>query len=162
MLSRTSQTQISILRDSISMKSKTRQATKTVASQDCGYLWEEQLLEGGFKGWSCCFELGARYTHGLSMWKLTNSTLRHMHVLNVYCCYCSVVSDSFAVPLTVACQAPLSTGFPRQEYWSGLPFPPPGDISDPGIEHTSPALADRFFTTEPQGSLNVYYTSIKK
>ena len=52
---------------------------------------------------------------------------------------------------TVACEVPLSRGFPRQEYWSELPFPPPGDLSDPGIEPTSPALAGRFFTTEPRG-----------
>ena len=64
-------------------------------------------------------------------------------------CVCSVVSD-FATPSTVACQAPLSMGFPRQEYWSMLPFPSPGDLPDPGIEPTSlesPALAGRFFTT---------------
>ena len=41
---------------------------------------------------------------------------------------------------TVALQAPLFMGFSRQEYWSGLPFPPPGDLPDPGIESTSPAL----------------------
>ena len=40
----------------------------------------------------------------------------------------------FATPWTVACQAPLSVGFPRQEYWSGLPFPSPGDLPDPGIK----------------------------
>ena len=43
-------------------------------------------------------------------------------------------------PWTVACQAPLSVGFSRQEYWRGLPFPSPGDLSDPGIEPRSPAL----------------------
>ena len=43
-------------------------------------------------------------------------------------------------------QAPLSMGFSRQEYWSGLPGPPPGDLPDPGIEPGSPALAGRFFT----------------
>ena len=42
-------------------------------------------------------------------------------------------------------------GFPRQEYWSGLPFPPPGDLPDPGIEPVSPALADGCFTSEPPG-----------
>ena len=47
---------------------------------------------------------------------------------------------------TVADQAPLSTGFSRQEYWSGLPCPPPGDVPDPGIEPASPVLAGRFFT----------------
>ena len=52
---------------------------------------------------------------------------------------------------TVARQAPLSMGFPRREYWSGLPFLPPWDPPDPGIEPASPALAGRFFTTEPSG-----------
>ena len=46
----------------------------------------------------------------------------------------------FATLWTVAHQAPLSMGFPRQEYWSGLPFPAPGDLPDPGIEPRSPAL----------------------
>ena len=57
----------------------------------------------------------------------------------------------FMTPWTVAHQAPLSTEFSRQEYWSQLPFPPPGDFPDPGIEPESPmspALAGGFFTTE--------------
>ena len=62
----------------------------------------------------------------------------------------SVVS-SFATPWTVAHQAPLSMGFPRQEYWSGLPFPSPGDLPHPGIKLRSPSLASRFFTTTPPG-----------
>ena len=56
----------------------------------------------------------------------------------------------FGTLWTVARQAPLSMGFPRQEYWSGLPCPSPGDLPDPGIKPTSlmsPALADGFFTT---------------
>ena len=52
----------------------------------------------------------------------------------------SKVSDSFATLWTVAHQAPLSMGFARHEYWSGLPFPPPGDLPNPGIKPTSPAL----------------------
>ena len=44
------------------------------------------------------------------------------------------MSDSFAIPWTVVPQAPLSVGFPGQEYWSGLPFPSPGDLPDPGIK----------------------------
>ena len=59
--------------------------------------------------------------------------------------------DSFGALWTVARQASLSMGFPRQEYWSGLPFPSPGDLPDPGIKSMSPALAGRFFTTEPPG-----------
>ena len=57
----------------------------------------------------------------------------------------------FATPWTVACQAPLSMGFSRQEYWSGLSFPSPVDLADPGIEPMSPAFADKFFTTEWPG-----------
>ena len=50
---------------------------------------------------------------------------------------------------TVACQASLSLRFSQEEYWSGLPFPPPGGLPDPGIESVSPLLAGGFFTTEP-------------
>ena len=53
---------------------------------------------------------------------------------------CSVVSNSFVTPWTVARQAPLSMRFPREEYWSGLPCSSPGDLPDPGIEPASPAL----------------------
>ena len=59
-----------------------------------------------------------------------------------------------ATPWTIARQAPLSMKFSRQEYWSGLPCPSPGDLPDPGIEHVfpvSPELAGGFFTTEPPG-----------
>ena len=63
----------------------------------------------------------------------------------------SVVFDSFATPWTVACQAPLSVGFPRKEYWSGLPFPSPGDFPNPAIEPKSPALTGESFTAEPSG-----------
>ena len=56
----------------------------------------------------------------------------------------------FATLWTTACQAPLSLGFSRLEYWNGLPFPPPGRLANPGIKPISlmsPALASRFFTT---------------
>ena len=56
-----------------------------------------------------------------------------------------------ATPWTVACEAPLSMGLSWQEYWTGLPFPLPGDLPHPGMEPTSPAFAGRFFTTEPPG-----------
>ena len=62
------------------------------------------------------------------------------------------MSHSFVTPRAVARQAPLSMGFSRQEYWSGLRFPSPGDLPNPGTEPTSSAtlaLAGRFFTTEP-------------
>ena len=55
----------------------------------------------------------------------------------------------FAARWTVALQAPLSLGFSRQEYWCGLPYPPPGDLPDPGIEPGASCIAGRFFTTQP-------------
>ena len=66
----------------------------------------------------------------------------------------------FAALWTVAHLAPLSMEFSRQEYWSGVPYPPAGDLPDPGIKpafRTSPAFAGRFFTTEPPGKMNVMF-----
>ena len=60
------------------------------------------------------------------------------------------MSDSFASAWTVARQVSLSMEFSRQEYWSGLPYPLPEDLPGPGIESVFPALAGRFFITEPQ------------
>ena len=64
---------------------------------------------------------------------------------------CSVVSNSFATPWTVARQAPLSMEFPWQQYWSGLPFPSPEDLLNPGIKLLFPALAGGYLTTVPPG-----------
>ena len=78
-----------------------------------------------------------------------------MFLLHIYVCACMLTQSSlFATPWTVAHQASQSMGFSRQEYWSGLPFLPPGDLPDPETEPVSPvspALASRFFTTEPLG-----------
>ena len=68
-------------------------------------------------------------------------------------CAC-MLGRLYATPWTVAWQTSLPMGFSRQEYWTGLPFLSPGDLPDPGIEHTSltsPALVGRFFPTEPPG-----------
>ena len=72
------------------------------------------------------------------------------------CCYCfwslcRVQLFCNLPPRSVAHQAPLSMGFSRQEYWGGLPFSTPGDLSNPGTRPTSPALAGGFFTTKPPG-----------
>ena len=67
------------------------------------------------------------------------------------------MSDSFATPWTVALQASLS----KQEYWSGLPFPSPGDLPDPGIKPASPTLAGEFFTTEQPGKLIKVLLNVK-
>ena len=67
-----------------------------------------------------------------------------------YACVQSLsCAQLLATSWTAARQAPPSMGFPKQEYWSGLPFPPPGDLPDPGIKPVSPALAGGFFTTVP-------------
>ena len=68
--------------------------------------------------------------------------------------YCWLVAKSclsLATLWAVACQAPLCMNFPRQEYWSGLPFPPPGNLPDPGIESWSPALQADSLPSEPPG-----------
>ena len=63
---------------------------------------------------------------------------------------CSALFDS-ATPWNAACQAPLSMGFSRQEYWSGLPFPPPGDLPNPEIEPRCPTLQADSLLSEPPG-----------
>ena len=60
---------------------------------------------------------------------------------------------TLSIPWTVACQAPLSMGFSRQEYWSGLPLPSPGGLPDPGIEPRSPALQADDLPAELGGKL---------
>ena len=85
---------------------------------------------------------------------LTFGSWLEINLLLTCLCVCSAASNSFETPCTVAHQAPLSMGFFQREYWSGLPFPSPGDLPDPGIKLTSsasPALAGRFFATEPEG-----------
>ena len=66
----------------------------------------------------------------------------------------------FAIPWTVAYQDPPSVGFSRQEYWRGLPFPSPGDLSDQGIEPRSPALQAAALTSEPPRKSR-YFNAIK-
>ena len=73
----------------------------------------------------------------------------------------SAVSDCLGPYGLKTAKAPLSMGFFRQECWSWLPFPSPGDLSDPGIE-PSPALADGFLTTEPPGKTLVKLYCILK
>ena len=63
----------------------------------------------------------------------------------------------FSTPWTVADQAPPSMGFSSQEYWSGLPFPSPGDLPDPGIEPKSPVLQADALTSEPPGKILIIH-----
>ena len=78
---------------------------------------------------------------------------------NSHTCLCAQSRLIFCDPLDCACQAPPLMGFPRQEYWSWLPFPFPGDLPNPGIEQVSPAspvLAGGFLTTAPPGKPSPY------
>ena len=74
-----------------------------------------------------------------------------MRVLSSVCVYAQSLShvQLFATLWTVTLKGPLSMEFSRQEYWDGLTFPSPGDLPDPEVEPTSPALAARIFTAEP-------------
>ena len=74
-------------------------------------------------------------------------------------CVCTQSYLTLAIPRTVAHQAPLSVEFSKQGYWSGLPFPPPGDVPDPGIRPrslASPALAGGFFSLSHLGAVGTY------
>ena len=91
----------------------------------------------------------------IGVWGRNKYLCSRHHVLS-----CSVVSNSFATPWTVALQAPLSMGFSRQENWSGLPFPSPGDLPDSGIKPespVSPVLAGQFFFTVLPGSPVLFF-----
>ena len=83
----------------------------------------------------------------LSSLRLSSAAMKRCFVTMP--CYAQSLSQVqlFATLWTLALQAPLSMGFSRQEHWSRLPFPPPGDLLNPGIEPLSPGLAGRFFTT---------------
>ena len=83
----------------------------------------------------------------------------YIHIcMRVLSCFSRV--QLFMNPWTAACQAPLSMGFSRQEYWSGLPFPTPGNLLDPGIEHGSPALKEDSLLSEPSGKSYCIFTEI--
>ena len=94
-----------------------------------------------------------RYSTSLIIRKIKIKITRyHLTSIRTHACMLShfIHVQLFGTPWTVACQVPLSMGFSRQEYWSGLPFPPPEDLPHLGIKPAplkSPKLAGRFFTT---------------
>ena len=101
----------------------------------------------------------SRYRNNVNAHEWMKTTLSLFPYMCVCVCLCARTCVLchvwlFMTPWTAVHQAPLSMEFSRQEYWSGLPFPTPGDLSDPGIEPmspVSPVMADGFFTTEPPG-----------
>ena len=70
------------------------------------------------------------------------------------CCLVAQSRPTFATSWTIAYQVLLPIGFPRQQYWNGLPFPTPGELPNPGMEPASLALAGGFSTIEPLGKLS--------
>ena len=103
----------------------------------------------------CCPTLLALNLWEIFFLKILQRTLYFTRLQHLHCAFTDNVLNRsivslFATLWTVARQAPQSMGFSRQEYWSGLPFLPPGDLPDPGIEPESfmfPPLVDGFFTT---------------
>ena len=119
-------------------------------------------LPGKNTGVGCYFLLQDIFlAQGLNLGLLhCRQTLYHLRHLDIYCIVLSSVMSGFETPWTAACQAPLSMGFSRQDSWSGVSFPPPGDLPDPGIElmsPESPALAGRFFIIVPPGKSTWIY-----
>ena len=80
-----------------------------------------------------------------------NFITQNLKINSPLCVSRSVVYDSLGPPQTVEHQASLSMGFSKQEYWSGLPVPSPGDLPDPGIEPSPPAWEGEFLTADPPG-----------
>ena len=107
--------------------------------------------------------------HGVTKnwtWQQLNTANHNLH--KIHCVQSPLLSLKvkslsrvrlLATPWTVAHQAPPSTGFSRQQYWSGLPFPSPGDLPDPGIEPRSPALQADALTSEPVPSSDFHHFS---
>ena len=94
-------------------------------------------------------------THQIVVLKSAHFSLYKFHLGKTY-----LKNLTLCYPWTMACQAPLYIELSWQEYWRRLPLPPPGDLSDPGFKPTSPAapaLAGRFFTTEPAGKPLLIY-----
>ena len=104
-------------------------------------------------GWSLIYYRSDGDVNWKSIWKCC------FRILNLHKVKVKVKSLSliwlFATPWTVAYQASLSVGFSRQEYWSGLPFPSPGDLPNPGIEPGSPTLQADALLSEPPGKLKM-------
>ena len=103
-----------------------------------GSTWPRNQIQDSYTGLSHQrMGLGQVWDFKLDTWKVKVKSLSHVWL--------------FVTSWTVAHQAPPSMGFSRQEYWSGLPFPSPGDLPDPGIEPRSPTLQADALTSEPPG-----------
>ena len=106
------------------------------------------------------------------MWRMAHEALPRPQIsqpswLSIHYTFTICVLSHFsrvrlcATPWTLAHQAPLSMGFSRQEHWSGLPCPPPGDLPNPGIQPTSPALQADSLLLSHRGSPHLHYLCLK-
>ena len=130
------------------------------------YMYHFFFIHSSVNGHSGCFHiLDMASCPAFQATLFEKTVFSSLHILVsfvVYCCFClvtrfvcvySVVSNS-ATPWNMTCQTPLPVEFFRQEYWSGLPYPSPGHLPNPGIEPeflASPVVTGRFFTAEPPG-----------
>ena len=125
---------------------------RSLASWDRGQAWG-----GGIHGWEKIILFGWLIQGSVRLLShLAWEIIVHAYLMkwkSQLLFSCSVLSDSFATPWTLALKASLSMGFPRQEYQSGSPLPSPGDLPGPGTEPTSPALADDSLQLSHQKSL---------
>ena len=129
-----------------------RLTVHSLRSPDQSHSGIDSYLPSFLTGTSCCPKLWGWFPGGLSTLHLSPPTSP------LPSCGVGVITGPSpesvrlsATPWTVAPQAPLSMGFSRQEYWSGLPFPSPGDLPNPGIESRSPTLQADTLTSEPPG-----------
>ena len=119
----------------------------------------------GHDGLSLCSSWGSIFREHPYQWSWSKRSGLVLLIYDAFSHWFYSKTWLFATLWTIACQAPLSIGFSRQEYWSGLPYPPPGDLPDPGVEPTSlmsSALAGGFFTTSTNlGSpITIYRASL--
>ena len=116
----------------------------------CFFVGSKASNVGGFVSWGCCIKASQIIWLKIQFWRWEAQARGVSKVgcyweLNV----CAHLRLTLCDPMAVVCWASLSMGFPRLEYWSGLPFPCSRDLPDPGIDPTSPTLTCGFFTTEP-------------
>ena len=140
-------------------------AWRIPCTEEPGRLWSIGLKRVGYNwnNWAHKYMLFLIFSSIIDYYKILSlfpilycRSLQVIYFIYSRSCCCLVTKlwstlcdQLFVTPWIIACQVSLSMGFPRQEYWSGLSFPPLGDLPDPGIENVSPALAGGFFTTEP-------------
>ena len=133
---------------------------KEMANHSSILAWEIPMERGAWRAQRIRHDLATKQQQNVSLSPFpVSSFIGLLPVIKpclwILCCVCWTKSLScvqlFVTPSTIACQASLSKGFSRQEYWSGLLFPSPGDLPDPGNEPRSPALQADALTSEPPG-----------